>query len=82
MLGSLAREEASPEADLDYLVIAHELPREVRSTQRMLAAMVAIIEQANMKSPGTTGIFGRVVSAAELTERIGSGAQRAIDQVP
>lgn len=72
--GSIARQEMSAESDADYLVIAYELLPEgkVRRTRELLeAADRLLIERFDMKPPGAQGMFGTVISAPDLTERIG-----------
>jgi predicted nucleotidyltransferase len=80
-LGSPARREASPESDIDYLVIAHGLPPGPDEMRNLLARVDHLIAekllpdagnpQKNFGVPGSTGTFGRVISAPDLTERIG-----------
>jgi predicted nucleotidyltransferase len=72
--GSIARQEMSAESDADYLVIAYELLPEVkvRRTRELLeAADRLLMERFDMKRPGAQGMFGTVISAPDLTERIG-----------
>ena len=71
VLGSLAREEASGSSDFDYLIVAHQLSEDVRESRRLLAAVDDARKKANLRKPGSTGIFGRMISAADVTERIG-----------
>jgi hypothetical protein len=71
-LGSIGRREASPESDLDFLVIAHQLIRESASTvPRVMTAVDAFRNDLGLREPGGTGVFGRLVAAADLVERIG-----------
>jgi len=72
--GSIARQEMSAESDADYLVVAYELlPEEkVRRTRELLEAADRLLtERFDMKPPGAQGMFGTVISAPDLTERIG-----------
>ena len=69
--GSLAREELSKESDFDYLVVALGLPQEFTKTKRLILATEELRGKLNLKEPGATGMFGRVIAAADLTERIG-----------
>jgi hypothetical protein len=72
VLGSYARLEASDESDFDYLVIPHALPANVRVGRRLLDATDSFIQdQLRSKRPGSTGVFGRIAGASDLTERIG-----------
>lgn len=73
VLGSLARHEVTPYSDLDYVVIVHSLPtpEKISSTRELLTAAESVRKQFNFKKPGRTGMFGIVLSAPELTERIG-----------
>lgn len=72
VLGSLARYEASEQSDFDYLVIAYELPEHVARMRELLAAADNCRERiGKLSQPGRTGLFGHIVAAPELTERIG-----------
>jgi len=79
VLGSFARQEASSESDFDYLVVAYGIPPNVAMTRDLLKAVDQFIvesfpdtnEPGKKRRPGTTGLFGRITSAADLTERIG-----------
>jgi predicted nucleotidyltransferase len=71
VLGSLARREASGESDMDYLVVAHGLPSAVHATQDLLRAVNDIRIELGWGEPGATGMFGGVISAPDLTEKIG-----------
>jgi predicted nucleotidyltransferase len=71
LLGSIARGEASKESDFDYLLLAYSLPPKPRDTREILAAADEIPAMFNLDPPGTSGIFGKVVSSTDLTERIG-----------
>jgi predicted nucleotidyltransferase len=73
-VGSIARREASELSDVDYLVIAYELLPEnkVRRTRELLQATDRLLtEKFGLKDPGRQGMFGTVISAPDLTERIG-----------
>jgi hypothetical protein len=79
--GSMARGEASEQSDFDYFVIAHGVPQpeQISITRDLMAAADAFIEEklergqgtAGSRQPGTSGLFGRIFAAADLTERIG-----------
>lgn len=76
VLGSYARLEASAGSDFDYLVVAYGLSGDVRTNRRLLEAADQFIREqltvaGGLKRPGTTGLFGRITAAADLTERIG-----------
>jgi len=74
VFGSIARREASPESDADFLVVAYELLPEdrVERTHDLLnASYVLLTEELKFKPPGAQGMFGTVISAPDLTERIG-----------
>jgi hypothetical protein len=70
-LGSIARREASPNSDLDYLVLAHGLPSEPKATRKVLLRIDKLKEDLMLGDPGATGMFATVVASADLTERIG-----------
>lgn len=71
VFGSLARLESTAKSDFDFLVVAHGLPENVDVTRRLVSACYDVSERLNLDEPGATGLFGRVVGAADLTERIG-----------
>jgi hypothetical protein len=71
VLGSLGRREASRQSDMDYLVLAHGLPSSVKQTRQLLGAVEALRVELSFGEPGVTGMFGEVVAAPDLTERIG-----------
>lgn len=81
--GSLARREMTAASDFDYLVINYSLDPAPGAARRVLQAadelrhVLAYPEQAGdleaiaVRPPGTTGLFGRIVSASDMVERIG-----------
>lgn len=71
VLGSLARGEASAQSDFDYLVISHGLSEDVDAGRRLIEAADDLCEKLGLEAPGPTGMFGDVMSAADLVERIG-----------
>jgi hypothetical protein len=71
VLGSVARREASEESDFDFLVIAHGLPANVMATRDLLKAAFQMQEKSVMEAPTPGGMFGSVISAPELTEKVG-----------
>jgi predicted nucleotidyltransferase len=71
VLGSVARREASEASDFDFLVIAHGLPADVTATRDLLKTTFDIQTKSQMNEPNPGGLFGRVVSAPELTEKVG-----------
>lgn len=71
VFGSLARGEASPRSDFDFLVIVHELCEHPETTRNQLRVIEEYLAEANLAKPGASGMFGKVVSAADVTERIG-----------
>ncbi len=71
-VGSIARLEASPQSDFDYLIVVHELPEKARDAKQLLAAVERLREEElHLKAPGSSGMFGKVISGSDLTERIG-----------
>jgi len=70
-MGSIARQEASAESDLDYLVISYGLTDEVDRARALIAAADDLCDELALSKPGRTGMFGEVVAASELVERIG-----------
>jgi len=73
LAGSLARGEATAASDLDYFLIVHRLPMDVRRTRNALNAIDVARQRLphGLTAPGATGIFGRVFSAVDLVEHIG-----------
>lgn len=74
VFGSIAREEATTQSDVDYLVVLHGLCDDPKSARRTIEVMKESIKELNYGKPGATGMFGSVVSAADITERIGLDA--------
>ena len=87
VFGSYARQEASGESDFDYLVVAYGLYEPVSAARTVLRQADRLRQAPRDRSnvlfesgagsapeiapPGRTGMFGRVVSAPDLVERIG-----------
>ena len=73
VFGSVARREATSVSDFDFVVVAHHVPRpgRVRITRDLLKGTQQVGEQLGLSNPGATGLFGKVLSAPDLTERIG-----------
>lgn len=73
VLGSLARQEITPESDLDYFVIVHSLlsSEKISLTKKLLSSADNLREKLELNKPGRTGMFGAVLSAPDLIERIG-----------
>ncbi|MEV0949687.1 DUF294 nucleotidyltransferase-like domain-containing protein [Promicromonospora sp. NPDC050249] len=73
--GSMARFEMTPASDFDYLVIAYGLdvqPGAYRRTLTIADNLRATIGEANdIRKPGTSGLFGIMVSAPDLVDVIG-----------
>jgi hypothetical protein len=81
--GSFARREASESSDFDYLIVPHSLPSEeqIRTSRLLVEAADKFIEKLERlkdpdgpersKQPGSSGLFGKIQSAADLVERIG-----------
>lgn len=81
LLGSVARQEVTGESDFDYLIIAHAVPglveldtgseERVHATRKLLAAVEDLREVKRLAEHGATGMFGQIVAAPDLIERIG-----------
>lgn len=78
--GSMARLETTPESDFDYLVLATRLPVEADAPDRLLReadklrTLWAVEEgrvNPEVSPPGASGLFGTVIGAFELVDRIG-----------
>lgn len=71
VFGSLARDEASEHSDLDYLVMLHGVCSDPSITRRTLETVDQFAKDHELEPPGRSGMFGRVVGAPEIIERIG-----------
>ena len=73
VFGSIAREEATTASDLDYLVVTHGLLEDPGSGVReVIEALEQLRDvELGLDAPGDTGIFGKLVAAPDLVERIG-----------
>jgi len=69
--GSLARGEVTENSDFDFFIVAHGLPEQPDETRQLLLLVEKLRDQLRYEPAGRTGMFGRVVAAADLTERIG-----------
>ncbi len=71
--GSFARYEVTTESDLDYLIIAYDLPPEGNPNhmRKIIQTVNELCRRLDLNRPGATGMFGTVIAAANLTERIG-----------
>jgi predicted nucleotidyltransferase len=71
VFGSIARQEASTASDLDWVLAVFKLPEDIRRTRKLVEAVLRVQKQLKMPDPGRTGMFGAVMSAADIAERIG-----------
>jgi predicted nucleotidyltransferase len=73
VFGSIAREEASTASDLDSLVVTHGLLDDPGAGVREVIEALEQLrdDQLGLEAPGATGIFGKLVAAPDLVERIG-----------
>lgn len=69
--GSMARREMSRASDFDYLVVAHGLVEGASRPREFRKACDTWREGRGIRAPGSSGVFGQVVSAADLVEQIG-----------
>lgn len=74
--GSLARREMTTASDLDWLVVVHSVDKEPGTVARALDAadgLRSILggEGGLIAPPGSSGVFGQMVSAVDLVEVIG-----------
>jgi hypothetical protein len=69
--GSMARHEMSSASDFDYLVLAHGLVQDATRFRTFRVACDDWCVRRTMEPPGSTDLFGQVVSAAQLVEQIG-----------
>lgn len=73
VLGSIARGEATAASDLDYLVVTHGLFDDpAQGVRTIIEAMEELrTDRLDLTEPGATGIFGKMVAAQDLVERVG-----------
>jgi len=71
--GSLARQELSGEkqSDFDYAVVAYRSVEAPSHIQQYRLAGVRAQREAGLASPGRTALFGGIISAPDLVNRIG-----------
>lgn len=69
--GSLARDELSQRSDFDYLIVAHGLVQPAKTFRQYRLACDEFAQKQGLERPGDTGLFGQVVSAVDLVDRIG-----------
>lgn len=69
LFGSLAREEVTGESDCDYVVLQNGCPPDI--SQNLLEISGKVRSQMNYAAPGRQGVFGDIVIAANLFEKIG-----------
>jgi hypothetical protein len=69
--GSMARREMSRASDFDYLVLAHGLVEDASRPREFRRACDRWREDRGIREPGSSGVFGQVVAAADLVEQIG-----------
>lgn len=77
--GSLARREATQESDFDYLILVDGIPEEPSIPAAVLEAADGLRymwatedgQDEGVRPPGATGLFGDVVGAFDLIDRIG-----------
>lgn len=70
-LGSAARFELTAESDFDFVVMAYGICDDVAAGKNLLNCARAEVNALRYKPPGSTGLFGAVVSAPDMVERIG-----------
>lgn len=71
VFGSMARREASPSSDFDYVVVLHGISDNVACTREILDHVENVRGMLCLEEPGRTQMFGTVISASDLVERIG-----------
>jgi predicted nucleotidyltransferase len=73
VLGSVAREEGTAASDLDYVVVMHALLEDPASGVREVVEAMEELrrDRLDLGDPGQTGLFGRLIAAQDLVERIG-----------
>lgn len=71
LFGSIGRREATDGSDFDCLVIAHQLPPRVGQTRELLERLEELRANLGFAKAGPSGLFNTVISAPDLTERIG-----------
>lgn len=71
LYGSIAREEATPKSDFDFLVITFDLLPQQLSSQDLLHILDGVRKQLDLDPPGSSGLFGRLVAAQDVVETVG-----------
>jgi hypothetical protein len=69
LLGSLARGEATDGSDCDYFVLQNDCEPEI--SQHLTEIASAVRKELQYDEPGSQGVFGDIVIAASLYERVG-----------
>lgn len=69
LLGSIARREVTKGSDCDYVVLQNGCTPEI--SRRLLRIADKVREELQYAEPGGQGVFGDIVIAANLYERIG-----------
>jgi len=69
LLGSLARQEATEGSDCDYFVLQNDCEPEI--SQQLTEIANDVRKELQYEEPGRQGVFGDIVIAASLYERVG-----------
>lgn len=71
LCGSFGRQEVTQQSDFDYLIVAHEVVDDPDLILAFRDAAEKAERELGLATAGRTGIFGGLVSAAEMVDRIG-----------
>lgn len=71
VFGSLARQEATIESDVDYLVLLHNYSCPPSAPHRLITETNKTIGDFDLNPPGASGMFGTTIAAADMIARIG-----------
>ena len=74
VFGSLARQEATIKSDVDFLVLIHDYNCSPSAPLRLITTTNKTIEDFGLELPGSTGMFGTTIAAADMIARIGLDA--------
>jgi predicted nucleotidyltransferase len=74
VFGSIARQESSEASDFDYGLIVYEMVRNPKMLQDIRVAAEDARQAVQLGKPGSSKIFGSLISSSEFVDRIGLDA--------
>ena len=67
--GSFGRLDASPESDLDYMILADQRDDKLEEVKHIT---IEICQKLNIKTPNPSGVFSEIIPLNEMVDEIGS----------